>query len=312
MATKILSRDGSRLIDVPDDTPSFTQPIDALNSLQQQLVAALPSTRPKDRLGGLAATREAERARARAGVERMIPLATMRAHGNKVRDIATKYVAAIEAAKGDIFLSPEGKRAKMAELKVQLGASLLANAESFKAAETSLLSQFSGRGNLFRALRETKVSSTVTAASALALLLPSWPPERALEVLEGALASRDQVTLYYITPLFEEFLGSDPRYAPLASQVNSLLEDATLALGDEAIDAKQYAEDLANAMRDELTSAHQLVAQQERWDEIYDRVESGDGRRGIMPSFDAPSDAGENDLKRLRADAPSDAGGTTE
>lgn len=68
MATKLLSVDGKSYREAQDTTPPFTAMGD-FATLHNKLSATLQLVRPEERVGGLAAEREAERARAPAKVD---------------------------------------------------------------------------------------------------------------------------------------------------------------------------------------------------------------------------------------------------
>lgn len=297
MATKILSVDGKTLLDARPDPRPTASVLDvdiSLQSLRQQLDDALPAVRPRAKLGGLAATRAAERDAARKKVENSTDLAAMRGHAERLRVIAREYSAARIAAGQDRHLSDLGVDQLREKLKLAFGKKLVDNEKSYEAKETEFLTSFHGRGKLWIALREKSgpVQATVAAAQGVALLLPSFQPEEALAVLEQATDERDFVTMHFVSRVVKNLVASDERFGSLTGEAETLLADAALAQGDEASDASEYARVLAAAMREQLGSTSKLVAKNGAWDVVLDSA-------GLLSAFAVPGvDGDEAELAR--------------
>jgi len=283
VATRVLSTDGKSLRDAPATAAQPVHVLDELAGIHQQLDAVLPPVRPRQRLGGLAAVRAAEREKARARIESTFAIDKMRAAGKNVRAIAEAHKAAVEAAKQDPWLSAEGRTAKVAQLREALNRQLLENSTTYLAAESELLTTFHGRSKTWVAQRDKSapMASTHAAAAALAGLLPLWTPEDVLARLEQAINERDVVLIDMARPVVKRLVSSDERYSSVQHEAETLLEDAALALGDEDTDARDLAKELADEMRAELSGASKMVAKNEQWDRAYDQV-------GMLRAFDEP------------------------
>jgi hypothetical protein len=289
---KRLSVDGTRLHDAPDLAPTAGVRIyDELNGFNQRLDAVLPAVRPRERSGGLAAARAAEREQARARVENNLALEKMRSHGQTVRAISQAYRSRVDGARRDPYLSEEGKAAKLRELEQAMHQQLEANAISYWQAENQLLTTFSGRNRLWANLRDKAgpVQATVAAAAALAGVIDKWPPEIAIARLEQAISERDVTTMHFVTPIMMNLAANDTRYLSLQAQAESVLEDAKFAMGDEDSDAGEIAAELAAEMREQLSTAQKtLVKNDGKWDPLFDNAK-------LLGAFDPPTHAGGTD-----------------
>jgi nucleotide-binding universal stress UspA family protein len=304
VATKVLSVSGKTLLDAkPDPRPTVgVLDVDiSLQALHQRLDDALPAIRPRAKLGGLAATRAAEREAGRARVENSTTLADMRGHAERLRVIAREYQAARIAAGQDRHLSDAGVADARAKLRRTFEEKLVDNEKSYEAKETELLASFHGRGKLWQALREKSgpVQATVAAAQGVAALLGQYAPEEALAVLEQAIDERDLVTLHYVTRVVKNLVASDERFGSLTGEAETLLADAALASGDEASDASEYARALAAAMREQLVTTSKLVGKNGNFDPVLDSA-------GLLSAFAVPGvdgDEAENARRFPRAAA---------
>jgi hypothetical protein len=285
---QILSTDGRSM----RDAPNVSRPVSMLSELagvHQRLDAVLPAVRPRERLGGLAAARAAEREKARASIEGTFTIDNMRAAGKNVRAIAEAHKVAVEAAKQDRFLSEEGRDAKVVQLRQALDARLEENANKYLAAESELLKAFHGRSKTWAATRDKSapVASTHAAAIGLAGLLPLWTPEDVLKRLEQAIDERDVVLIDVAQRVVRNLLFTDKRYESLQASAETLLEDANTAMGDEDTDAAEIAKELADSMRAELNAASKLVLKNESWDPVLDSA-------GYLKAFDSLYSDGES------------------
>jgi hypothetical protein len=283
----MLSTDGKSLRPAPATIAQPVHLLDGLAGIHQQLDAVLPPARPRDRVGGLAAVRAAEREKARASIEGTYAIDHMRAAGKNVKVLAEAHKRNVEDAKQDRYLSAEGRTAKIAQLREVYHAQLVENSRKYDAAESELLTAFPGRTKTWVAQRDKSapIASTYAAAASLASLFPIWTPEDVLARMELAINERDVVLIDVAKSVVRNLLSSDKRYGTLQADAESLLEDAELAIGDEATDAALLAKELAETMRRELSSAQHMAAKEESWDPLHDgRLLAFDGPEGSSDS----------------------------
>jgi hypothetical protein len=284
VAVRMLSTDGKSLRDAPASIAQPVHMLDELSGIHQQLDALLPASRPRQRLGGLAAVRAAEREKARARIEGTFTIDKMRAAGRNVRTIAKAHEAKLLEINANPDLTEQGKQRAREQVRQAFDKQLRENAATYVAAESELLTTFHGRSKTWLATRDKSapMASTYAAATGLAALLPSWTPEDTMQRLEQAINERDVVFIDVARSVVKNLVSTDPRYGSLQSEAETLLEDAALALGDVDTDAHDVANELADDMRRELASAQHIAAKHEGWPDTYDNA-------GAWKVFDAPA-----------------------
>lgn len=232
---------------------------------------ALPLERPSDDpLAGMRATREADRAAARSDVENSGAMASLRRLGEQLKTIGTKHAEARQTVNADQTLSPVGKAERHGRLHDQFAQDLETLGQSYGQAEDELLGAFSGKGEASLTASGARKTEDANRVSAIASVLPSWPPARAIELVRQAAADGDRVLLQHAWPVVEGLAESDPRWRDARGEVAALQPDVELALSDRATFARDHARERADEMRAAFHAAGMQVARAGGWDPVFD------------------------------------------